>query len=245
MSQKRYFLFIDESGDHGLKNIDPDFPIFVLCGALFEEQNYFAFRDHINEVKESFLPGKEVILHSTDIRKKRKEFKVLLDEEIRSNFIEGINQSISNHDFTVFSSVIDKIGFIDSYGKLSEVYEISLSNLVERTVLFMKEQGLEGKLEIVLEKRGKKEDRELTSHFNAILDNGTSKVSVEDLKSLATRFHFRWKKDNVNGLQLADLLAYPIARQFLHPEKKHPSYEVFEDKFYFKDGKNRSIKKLP
>ncbi|MEX2589990.1 MAG: DUF3800 domain-containing protein, partial [Chitinophagales bacterium] len=33
----RYYLFLDESGDHGLKNIDSGFPVFVLCGVLISE----------------------------------------------------------------------------------------------------------------------------------------------------------------------------------------------------------------
>src|SRR5260370_1202780 len=29
-------LFLDESGDHSLDKIDPQYPIFVLCGVIFE-----------------------------------------------------------------------------------------------------------------------------------------------------------------------------------------------------------------
>lgn len=36
----KYFLFIDESGDHGLKNIDPNFPVFVLSGCIFSKEDY-------------------------------------------------------------------------------------------------------------------------------------------------------------------------------------------------------------
>ena len=34
---RHYLLFLDESGDHGLANIDTNFPVFVLCGILISE----------------------------------------------------------------------------------------------------------------------------------------------------------------------------------------------------------------
>ncbi len=48
----KYYLFLDESGDHGLKNIDQDFPIFLFCGVLISEDNYALIRNEIYEIKE-------------------------------------------------------------------------------------------------------------------------------------------------------------------------------------------------
>ena len=36
----KYYLFLDESGHHGLKVINREFPILLLCGCIFE-QDYF------------------------------------------------------------------------------------------------------------------------------------------------------------------------------------------------------------
>lgn len=30
-----YIIYVDESGDHGLQNIDPDYPVFVLSFCCF------------------------------------------------------------------------------------------------------------------------------------------------------------------------------------------------------------------
>ncbi len=38
------------------------------------------------------------------------------------------------------------------------------------------------------------------------------------------------KKENINGLQLADLIAYPIARYIIEPERANPSFEIFKNK---------------
>lgn len=75
---KKYHLFIDESGDHGLVNLDASFPVFLLCGLLISEENYKETRNEINELKRSFWGNKQVILHSRDIRKCEKEFQILL-----------------------------------------------------------------------------------------------------------------------------------------------------------------------
>jgi hypothetical protein len=57
---KKYYLFIDESGDHGLVNLDASFPVFLLCGLLTSEENYFQTRDNINLIKKTFWGNKEV-----------------------------------------------------------------------------------------------------------------------------------------------------------------------------------------
>jgi hypothetical protein len=35
-----YKMFLDESGDHNLKVIDPNHPVFALVGCIFEENYY-------------------------------------------------------------------------------------------------------------------------------------------------------------------------------------------------------------
>ncbi|KKR97374.1 MAG: hypothetical protein UU48_C0017G0010 [Candidatus Uhrbacteria bacterium GW2011_GWF2_41_16] len=33
----KYYFFLDETGNHGLTYVDPNFPLFLLCGCLFNE----------------------------------------------------------------------------------------------------------------------------------------------------------------------------------------------------------------
>ena len=37
--KSKYYLFIDECGDHNLAKYDPGFPVFTLCGILMSRQN--------------------------------------------------------------------------------------------------------------------------------------------------------------------------------------------------------------
>lgn len=48
----KYYLFIDESGDHNLGNFNPIFPVFTLCGIIISETNYKVFDQQLNDLKE-------------------------------------------------------------------------------------------------------------------------------------------------------------------------------------------------
>ncbi|MDQ6991340.1 MAG: DUF3800 domain-containing protein [Mariprofundaceae bacterium] len=45
-----YIVYVDESGDHGLQNIDPNYPIFVLAFCIFHK-NYYC--DGVNQFKKT------------------------------------------------------------------------------------------------------------------------------------------------------------------------------------------------
>ena len=66
---RHYHFFIDETGDHGLSYVDSNFPLFLLCGVLFEDSELKKLEDNIDKFKINFFKTKQVILHSKEIRK--------------------------------------------------------------------------------------------------------------------------------------------------------------------------------
>ena len=63
-------LFLDESGHHGLKKINQEFPIFLLACCIFEEGYYRdIFINKVNELRIKHFKDPNIILHSRDIRK--------------------------------------------------------------------------------------------------------------------------------------------------------------------------------
>lgn len=150
-----YHLYIDESGDHGLVNLDANFPVFLLCGMLVSEPNYESIRNEMNLIKRRFWNNKTVIFHSRDIRKCEKEFQILFDLELKTDFYLQLNSLIMSEDYTVFASAIRKDRYIKTYGKLSnDVYELALSFIIERTVFYLDSLAVaEKELQIVIEKR--------------------------------------------------------------------------------------------
>jgi len=240
-----YYLFLDESGDHGLSNINPHFPVFVLCGVLFDPDDYESCRKRINEIKSKYWGNKEVILHSSDIRKCQKEFQILFDLDIKGNFVKDINDVIINSKYVIISDGIDKESYIKKYGKLSNVYELCLSFIIERAVFYLNDIPGDKSLCIVIEERGKKENKQLQVHFDRLLARGTGFIKPDRLKALKLKIEFRSKKQNINGLQLADLIAYPIARHIIDKNRANPAFDILFPKFYSKNNKVYGLKTFP
>lgn len=65
------------------------------------------------------------------------------------------------------------------------------------------------------------------------------------MKKYAIKHTFLDKRQNSNGLQISDLLAYPIAKKIIFPEGVNVSYEQIKDKFYTKNGKRYGLKVFP
>lgn len=242
-----YYLFIDETGDHGLTTLNPDFPLFLLCGALIAEEEYEKIKVSFNAIKTNLWGNKSVIFHSRDIRKCDKEFSVLFDLEKKKWFYENLNAAIASHNYTIIASAIQKDNYIKKFGKLStDVYELALSFIIERAIFYLDAVGDKTKkLFIIIEKRGKKEDKKLDEHFQRLLSRGTGFVSAERLKNYGLSIHFKTKKENINGLQLADLVAYPIARNVIEPNRANPAFNIVRQKIYSKNGKRYGLKIYP
>ncbi len=54
-----------------------------------------------------------------------------------------------------------------------------------------------------------------------------------------------FKNKNINGLQLADLVAYPIARYVIAPKRVNLAFEIIAKKIYAKNGKRYGLKIYP
>lgn len=113
----QYLLFLDESGDHGLNNIDPQYPVFVLCGIILSETSYQILQSEAANIKQKFWGNKKVIFHSRDIRKCENEFTILFDNGIKGNFYKAVNNMISKSDYTIITSAIQKENYIRRYGR--------------------------------------------------------------------------------------------------------------------------------
>ena len=228
----QYHFFLDETGDHGLTFIDPNFPLFLLVGCLFTDDELKKAEQKINNFKIEFFNTKEVILHSREIRKCEGAFQILFDLEVKKRFYEKLNSIISETNFTIIGAGINKEEHIKKYGRsASNPYNISLAFIMER-LIFCSDSNAISNINIKIEKRGKKEDAELLEKYNIIVDSGTYFVSSDRFKNRIKDFDFAAKKENITGLQIADLCAYPLARYVLNPEEPYIPFKVIQNKIY-------------
>lgn len=236
----KYYLFIDECGDHQLKKYDPTFPVFTLCGILVSRENLKSLNNAFANLKMEIFGNTDVIIHSVEVRKWRKDFYVLQDESLRIKFFSGIEKILSQHDaYAIVSCTILK-ELLDKFcvrGEEDDVYGLSLSYLLERGIFCVDNFGEENpQISVVVERRGKKEDARLLNYYNGLRNRGTKWVTPERLRSRVEHFEFKYKRDNIIGLQIADLVAYPVTQHILHPERENRSYEAIKHNIFSDKG---------
>ena len=223
-----YLVYVDESGDHGLISIDPEYPVFVLVFCVFQKAEYInRITTSLARFKMQFWGHSEVVLHEHDIRKPKNEFTILFNASVRQNFMNGLNHLISNTSFTMVASVIDKKRLLHQYVKPASPYEISLSFGLERVFRHLSDIGQsDRRTPVVVEKRGKREDEELELSFRRIRDgaNYLNHKLPYDLVMID-------KKANSTGLQIADLTARPIGIKTLRPKQVNRAYDIILQKF--------------
>jgi len=243
---KKYCLFLDECGDQNLANFDPLFPVFSLCGILISESDYSEMCNKVAEIKKKYWGNKKIIFHSRDIRKCEKGFEILFDIDVKKSFYEDLNSLIKNICYTIVSCSILKEPYIRKYGRLGDVYGLSLSFIIERTVFFLDSQNeKEIKLYTFAEKRGKKEDAILLDYYNEVLDRGTYFVKPFRIKNYFKSFEFKDKREDIAGLQIADIVAYPITRYVLDSDAVNMAFDILEPKIYTQNGKRHGLKVYP
>ena len=241
-----YVLYLDECGDQNLSSFDPQFPIFTLCGVVVSEEQDKLLSDRINSLKMDIWNNTNIILHSRDIRKCQNGFEVLFDLEVKKRFIESVNDILGDDIYIIICCAILKEPYIRQYGKLNDVYGLSLSYIMERVVFYLDSVGKDNiELRTVIERRGKKEDKSLLNYYNQLLDRGTYWVNGERMRRYFKRLDMRWKSENIIGLQVADLVAYPITRHVLNPDGVNLAYDVLKKNIYQIDGKMYGMKVFP
>ena len=237
-----YVLFLDESGDHNLSSIDKNFPAFCVAGCAFERKYYKEVaRPAVERLKEDFWGNSDIIFHSSEIRKRSGDFSFLYNHSKRQEFYEAINQLITDLDFKIIAVVIQKEALLKHYGDSARhPYHLSLEFLLERYARFIKRRDKNADGYILAEARGRKEDSLLKKQFSYYKEYGTRYENNTALANVTTLWMEK-KKANIAGLQIADLVAYPIARKVLHPEKEIPSFDILQPKLDTAPNSNNAL----
>jgi len=243
-----YHLYIDECGDQNLEAFSPTFPIFTLCGILVRDDLVPQLEGQVRALKQEFWGNRQIILHSRDIRKCQNGFEVLFDLDVKRRFYESINQLLGQRGvYVIVSCSILKEPYIRQFGRFNDVYGQSLSFVLERAIFCVDNQcpDGQGRISAIVERRGKREDKNLMNYYQQLLDKGTYWVTAERMKSRMTCLDFKWKSEDIAGLQIADLIAYPLTRHVLNPQAVNLPYDVLAPNIFMEDGKLLGLKIYP
>lgn len=220
----KLIVYVDESGDHG--PVSAEFPVFVLAFCIFDKHEYAnTVTSYMHRLKFKHFGHDAVVMHERDIRKSTGPFTLLINPVLRDVFLSDISVLIEKSPFVLMAAVIDKAKLAAQHAEPPNPYHLALKFGLERIQLHRTGLRDQGKLHVVFESRGKREDEELELEFRRVCDaNATGeRLDFEPV--------FAKKEANHCGLQLADLVARPIGRHLMKPGQSNRAYEQLEKKF--------------
>ena len=107
-------------------------------------------------------------------------------------------------------------------------YHLALQFGLERVFRLLTERGQEGRLtHFIVEARGKREDTELELEFRRICEGGNGLG-----QGLPFRLVMADKRTNSEGLQIADMVARPVALSVLRPGQPNRAMAILECKLW-------------
>jgi hypothetical protein len=227
-----YIAYVDESGDHGLESVDPNYPVFVLSFCVFNKSYYArAVVPSVESFKFKHFGHDLVVLHETDIRKEKGSFR-FSNRADKQAFLDELTDIIEVSKFILISCVIDKRHLRE---RDANPYHLALGFCLETLHELMQEKKQhERKTHVVVECRGKKEDGELELEFRRVCA-GNNKLG----RPLPFEVIFADKKTNSSGLQLADLVARPIGLSVVRPGQPNRAFDVLKRKFFCSGGRSK------
>ena len=176
-----YIIGIDESGSPDFKqvllakNTGSDISVseqhFTVTACLISMDNFVKARDMVMTLKNKYWNNalynyndteKRVCFHSKEVRGKRGAFSP--DKIDYPKFINDLSCMMDSIPLTLYASHIDKLNHVRQYTYPLPAYDLCMTFVIERV---MRDIGNNKTCIIVLEARGKKEDRELLDHIKA------------------------------------------------------------------------------
>lgn len=236
MTFSDYIVFADESGDHGLVSIDPQFPVFALIFCVFEKSRY------ANEIEPAFRQLKfkwfghdAAVLHEREIRKQTPPFDFLRrDVATREAFMADVSAIMEAAPFHAYASVIDKTKLRERYADPHNPYDLAMLFCMEKLSNRLVADGQRGKLTHVLfEGRGRVEDAQLELEFRRITSHqrrwGWREV---DFERTPLEPIFVPKAANLAGHQFSDLIVRPLALQTVKPDQPNRAAEIVANRIW-------------
>lgn len=206
-------MFLDESGNHDLRKVNPNYPVFVLGGVIVDRAYVRnTIEPEMRQFKLKHFGRTDVILHTVAMGKGRGDYAFLADPTNRAAFYTDLNTLLQQWEYTVMACVFELPRYIAQYPNPADPYRSGLEILIEQ---FCDELGekLDGGF-VCAEKRNPGLDRELLEAWEELRTNtvGTGSALPREIDRKIIDLSLKDKKPNMAGLQLADLVVTPPGR---------------------------------
>lgn len=230
---KRHRLYVDESGDHTYNEIERVNKRYLgLTGIVVKTTDYRdCFHPSLERLKQNIFPHSPddpVILVRNRIVRKKGIFRCLLDPQVNARWEEGLLDFFREHLMRVFTVVLDKKAHRERYALAAfHPYQYCFTVLLERYRGWLAFVG--GRGDVMAESRGGEEDVELKMVYRDYLEHGSYYLSAQQMQDVLTSKEVKLKRkdQNIAGLQIADLLAYPARVDILVRNNRMPTQSRF------------------
>lgn len=201
-----YLFFADET-----KPIKTN-PYFCFAGFSVTREYYEkVFIQQINALKQKHFGRTDIIFHFTDMKKNRKDFALLLDENKRNSFWNELVQILNSSPIDILGIYFNNDDMTKLYnGSTYSNYDMGFYALLDNYVHYLKHKNAYG--QICIESRTFKENAYLQKTFYEYMENGSIFFSQKDANTYLTSLGFTVKGDNCTGLQIADIIPSQLLR---------------------------------
>ena len=233
--ENEYTLYLDES-----KSVDN---IFVIGGFACHISKEKEIESKLQKLKEKVWKNAktraEKVFHATDyVRRYPKAFMDLI-EIVREAGGVVFATVIKLDELTELFGTGYSKGNKASFALVEDPFNIALEKIIENYTHFLYYRNAFGKT--IYESRSVENEKWITSpdfmlkkDYLRIISNNKGIVYVNDeaLKLCNTNFSVKRKKEDVAGLQIADNIAYVIARSMSHSLKEIEDIEKIFDEIF-------------
>ncbi|MGO9934138.1 MAG: DUF3800 domain-containing protein [Steroidobacteraceae bacterium] len=225
-------IYIDECGTHSLTAKD-DFKAFCLAAVIVRDADVDVFDASWKRWKLKYLGSESRKVHEPDVRKKTGSFWFNRDTAKQKETIDALSTILDELEYVSIVCVLHRDKYIEQHGDTAmdeslphHGYLMSLHFMAERLALALQTQFGGAKGRLTFEARGPREDAELQYEFARLFLDGTSYLAPDYFRrQFLPGLRFKAKKDNVPGLEIADLIARPCGEKVLNPESTPERWE--------------------
>lgn len=211
-------MYVDEVGNSDMgSSVEENHRYLSLTGIVMSlEDVEKTIHPALESLKKRYFgshPDDPVIFHRKELYVQKPPFDALRDPAVRTAFDNEFLALLEAMDFTVLTVVIDKLEHTHKYQAWKmDPYHYCLRIIVERYSMWLRRRDAVG--DVMAESRGGKEDMRLKKSFHRLLEEGTEYMTAEKMKEPLTSVQLKVKdkKNNIAGLQVADIVAHPAYR---------------------------------
>lgn len=260
-----YIICIDENGTANLKKVleakkkGVEAPAseqhFTVTACRFRTADFLSARDMVMGLKEKHWPNalyeydgesKRVCLHSREIRSSKGAFHPSVID--RQDFTTDLTDLIDSLPMMVCAAHINKVEHVNHYRYPDPPYDLCMDFVLER---LLKSMSPSETCVVILEARGKQDDKELLAQIKNLIDFGNRFTPASVFSKIkGVYFNPKWNEEthcqkSYWSLEIADVCSYPI-HKYLSYGTKDPAFLIVEKKLRnYPNYIGRGIKSFP